>query len=173
LLSSVANPIFSDKFWRSRLAQAIAAEQVHHAVYKCAPESWTAIMNRHREILREEIGPVDDVLDAGCGWGRLLNLLPTEWKGNYLGIDLSTDFINMARANYPGKEFICGDMRNVLAGLVRMGRHYDWAVLISIRQMIIDNAGDAFWDEIICLLKGCCSRVLILEYEEEDRGKVV
>src|SRR5680860_1089286 len=44
------------------------------------------------------------ILDAGCGNGRLLEAF-TDKQIKYLGIDNSQILLNLARANYPERDF--------------------------------------------------------------------
>lgn len=164
-------PIFEPDFWSRRLRVAISREQIHHAVYICDPDTWRRIAERHRRLLAGHIAPTDDVLDVGCGWGRLLSLLPYEWRGHYTGVDLSPDFIRVAREAYPELEFVLGDIRNVFEG-ARTPR-WDWAVLVSIRDMITDNLGAEHWNAIREVLLTRCDKLLILEYTENDEGVVL
>lgn len=50
-----------------------------------------------------------NVLDAGCGNGRLLEAF-FDKKINYLGFDNSQKLIAIAQQNYPGRDFIIGDI---------------------------------------------------------------
>lgn len=50
-----------------------------------------------------------DVLDLGCGNGRLLELLKG-YKINYLGIDYSDKLIEQAQHNWPGHKFMVKDI---------------------------------------------------------------
>ena len=161
----MSEEIFDPTYWQRRL---LKATQPHHAIFKCPEDRWRRIEAKHREILAAEIAPTASVLDVGCGWGRLLTLMHEEWVGDYLGVDLSPDFIRLARANYPSRAFICGDMRDI--GLVQ--RVFDWAVLVSIRPMIINNKGLETWEKIEANLESVATNILYLEYDELDNGSV-
>jgi SAM-dependent methyltransferase len=62
--------------------------------------------NRDRVLVRDYIRPKpgDRVLDIGCGPGTLVPLLP---EVDYVGFDLSPEYIQRARAKYPDKNFVC------------------------------------------------------------------
>lgn len=157
----MTEPIFDPKFWDIRLHTASAP---HQRVFICSEETWHRVEDKHEAILLHEIKPDDSILDAGCAYGRLLDLLPENWKGKYLGIDLSPGYIELAQDTYPDREFRVGDLRNLQA---YQTRQFDVGIMISIKQMVIDNAGIEVWDQIHAELKRVCKRLLILEYGED------
>lgn len=166
-------PIFDQAYWHSRLRTAPVGS-FHHAIYRCTNDEWSRIEARHKAILAGLIGEKDVILDAGCGWGRLLSLLPPHWRhrdeDNYLGVDLSSDFIDMARCQYPRRRFVIADLRDLRD--VLKGLNFDLAVLVSVRPMIIRNAGQQVWDGIEAQLRECCTRLLYLEYDADDKGSL-
>jgi hypothetical protein len=164
-------------YWKRRLREAQHSGMIHHSIYKCSLEQWHRIAERHRQILAELIQLEDSILDCGCGWGRLLELLPESWRGEYLGVDLSPDFIQLAKRRYldppPSAyplrkiEFGVGDLRHDLPLLVNPKRKITWAVLISIRPMVIRNLGQEAWNEMEAEIRQVASRILYLEYDPE------
>ena len=162
-------PIFDSDYWKTR---SETAPQEHHAIYKVSVEEWKSIEERHRAILQEKISEEDSILDAGCAWGRLLYLLPTGWRGDYLGVDLSSVFIKQAISLHPERknQFVIGDLRK-LSSIAQV--NYDWAILISTKQMVIGNVGQSIWEQIETELKKVCRRILVLEYSKDDEGAVL
>lgn len=56
-----------------------------------------------------ELKPGYKALDVGCGFGNLLEYLPRNI--NYLGVDISQDYINYAKKRYNSRgKFICTDV---------------------------------------------------------------
>lgn len=159
-------PIFDPRYWADRLDKAT---HLHHAVFRCPLDKWERIEGVHRSILARLVGDTDSVLDAGCGYGRLLTLMPPSWCGDYHGVDLSPDLVAQARKNFPARTFVVDDLR----GIRYPGKVWDWGVLISIRPMVLRNAGQADWDEIESRLRRHCAKLLYLEYDETDEGEVV
>jgi SAM-dependent methyltransferase len=167
----VSEPILDPQYWADRLAKAREGD-FHHAVYRCPLDVWRKIEERHRIILALTIKDEDSVLDCGCGWGRLLSLLPPTWSGTYLGVDLSPEFVRMAREQNRAKadrRFLVGDLRNL--SLVD-DHSYDWAVLISIRPMVVRNLGQDVWDQMEREIRRCARRLLYLEYDMDDNGSI-
>lgn len=165
---SEKKPIYNPEYWRDRLR---SFQLRHQAIYVCGEDVWKAIEDRHRVLLRQYIKPEDSVLDAGCGWGRLLTLLPDYWKGDYLGVDLCPDFLELARHEHPSRDFVCGDFRELQKHTKE--KRFDWAVLISIRPMIINNIGEAGWEAVRDELQQVCDRILFLEYVTDDKGEIL
>jgi cyclopropane fatty-acyl-phospholipid synthase-like methyltransferase len=163
--------IFEPGYWKDRLLHAIDREQVHHAIFVTGSQQWSQIAEQHRELLARHVRSDESILDAGCGWGRLLSLTPRYWKGDYLGIDISPDFLESARASHPARTFLLHDMREPLPERYR--NVFDWAVLISIRQMVRENAGEEAWETVQRNLFDASRRILVLEYSSEDQGEVL
>lgn len=168
----MSEPILDPNYWKIRMQ---TAAQEHHAVF-CAPHGmWESIANSHKSILLNTITKYESVIDVGCGWGRLLDLMP--WHvGQYLGIDLSPDFIDKARRSRPGCRFL---VRNVLESpdldSEETGRPYkfDWAVCISMRPMIINNLGEDSWNKMKEWISRHARRLLLLEYNVHHKGDII
>ena len=59
--------------------------------------------------LAQDIKDNDNILDAGCGNGRLLEIFKNK-KINYLGVDSSKGLISEAQKNWPNYNFQVGDI---------------------------------------------------------------
>lgn len=162
--------ISDPRYWARRLREANRRGEIHHAVFKCPLDRWRRIEAKHREILSRLIGSNDSVLDCGCGWGRLLTLMPEGWIGKYLGFDLSPSFTDLAKVEHPGRAFAVCDMRDM--GPLWIESPFDWAVLISVRPMVIRNLGAEEWAKMESEIRRVADRLLYLEYDENDEGKV-
>lgn len=170
---TVPEPILEQAYWRERLAEAKVSGQLHHAVFICHKAKWDAIAAKHRQILDRYVHEDDYILDAGCGWGRLIDLLPARWRGQYLGVDLSFDFIDKARSLYPQRNILF--VRTTLDDPIvkQYTFKYDLGVLVSIRSMILRHLGAEKWAAIEANLRACCQRLLYLEYDETSDGEMV
>lgn len=162
-------PILDPSYWTMRLARANKSNRPHEAVFRCSEFTWRAIEDRHRQILEENISPTDSILDAGCGWGRLLTLLPQTWNGQYVGIDICPAFVDLANRLNPEKTFIVGDLSDII---LNRNQDFDWAIMISIRPMIIRELGEIYWRQVEHNLRFQARKLLFLEYKEDDEGSI-
>ncbi len=138
-MSDPKKPINDPSFWRRRLLEAQAkGEGLHNSIYITDPETWQRIENDTAGVLKRHLLPGQRVLDAGCGYGALLGLLPTlDPPLRYVGVDLSPEMVEIARLRHPGGEFQVGN----LAALPFGNKAFDWAVARSILCMVHDNLG--------------------------------
>lgn len=171
----MTEPILDTNYWKRRLEQA-KRRHIHEAVFRTSLTNWQAIEEAHRKILAATIEPQDSVLDAGCGWGRLIDLLPQKWEGNYLGVDISPDMVELAQKEHPNNVFHVSDLitdQEFCESWVKAGFKFDWAIMISIRPMIKRNLSSEAWDRMEENLRICCDRLLFLEYDSEDLGEIL
>lgn len=152
-------PVEQVNFWKERLELAKKQGNIHYSVYLANPTLWKTINDTHKEIIQKEILPSDNVLDIGCGYGRMSELLE-----NYTGVDISPDFIDEARKLYPTKTFMVAD----ISKLPFDTKQFDVGVAVSIKNMILGNVGEERWLEIEREIKRVCKKVLILEYGQTE-----
>lgn len=161
----MSSPVDSPEFWRQRIIEAETKYGgKRFSVYLTNKDDWKHIESAHKAIM-ERLGlPQARVLDAGCGYGRLSEDLVA-----YTGVDISPDFIAIAKERYPNKEFFVADLRSLpfKDGL------YDWAVCVSIRQMVRAHLGEDAWEAMLKELKRVAGKVLILEYSEPEKYDVL
>jgi SAM-dependent methyltransferase len=160
-------PVLDPAFWRERLQ----AGGPRSAIYHCTDAEWERHEQRHRAILAKMIGWRESVLDVGCGYGRLIDLLPKEWASSYLGIDLSPELVSEAARQHPLYPFVICDVRNyILPGVLAK---FDWAVCVSLKHTIIGNCGLEVWERVERVINRMVSKILYLEFdlnEEPDYG---
>lgn len=152
----MGKPIFDLGFWKERIEGAKKGRE-HYSVYVTHDADWDKINKVHKEIIGKEVK--GRVLDAGCGYGRT-----SEWLENYVGVDFSPDFIEIAKKKYPHKEFVVSDLRK----LPFKDGEFDWAVCISIKEMVQSNMGNDEWVAMEKELLRVSKHVLILEYTSPD-----
>lgn len=164
-------PVSDPAFWKARLQNVIVAEKpIYIAVYDMPAQTWECIRQDHAAILSQKIKPKESILDAGCAYGRLLELLPGDWQGDYLGIDISPDFIELAKKAHPNHTFMIGDLCD-LSSIAN--KAFDWAVLISVEGMVEVNLGKAVWLQMKEQITRVAKRTLLLDYEQSSKAVVL
>lgn len=160
-------PIDKLSFWKERIDGAKKEGVMHYSVY--LKHTMADIDVRHREIVRK-LGinkPGIKVLDAGCGYGRTCGWFHTN---DYVGVDFSPDFVEEARRQYPAYTFAQVD---VLSELPFEHGQFDWAICVSIKQMVEGNMGKEAWEVMMKNLKKVVKNVLILEYTSPEIYEVL
>jgi SAM-dependent methyltransferase len=142
----VSQPIFDPHFWDARVAHYRRDPRL--AIYVGSKDKWDSITE---EIVagfsQIPIQPGDSVLDIGCGYGRTLDFMPKDWQGRYLGVDISPALIEVARENYPGRDFIVGDAHNLAECMAGRGI-FDWCVGVWFKGMVTNHLGNDAWEPI-------------------------
>jgi ubiquinone/menaquinone biosynthesis C-methylase UbiE len=156
-------PVNKEEFWKERLEQAHKNGDVRYSVFIANQSQWDSINQKHQSIITKEIKETDNVLDAGCGYGRL-----SESIKNYTGVDLSPDLIEEAKRLYPDKKFLVSKLES----LPFLDNEFDVSVCISIKAMIVANLGEESWLKMLKELKRVSKKVLILEYGIGDANCV-
>lgn len=156
-------PIDTVNFWKERIDYAKKQGKEQFSVYQANDTLWSRITEIHKKVIKQ-LGVNGKVLDAGCGFGRA-----SEWFTDYVGVDFSPDFIAEAKRKYPDRTFVQSDLKK----LDFKDKSFDWVIVISIKEMIVDNLGQEEWDAIEKELKRVGKKVLILEYTEPERYEIV
>lgn len=167
----MTKPVMDPEYWRQRLEQSKIQGLPHQAIYNCTIDLWSEVERRHREILRDTVGDKESVLDVGCGYGRLLNLMPPTWTGEYVGVDVSPDFISLARGTYRHRVFLNVDVRELERLKLDRG-HFNLAVMLSFRPMVRENLGEQVWAETERVIRYSARKLLYLEVNLEHGGSV-
>ncbi len=152
--------VFDPDYWKGCLERDGAVE-LHRAIYNCSLEQWQRVEELHRKTIAEHVKPTDSVLDAGCGWGRLIDLMPEGWEGAYLGVDLSPDFIELAHLKHR-RPFLVADLRTL-----EVRGHYDWTIAIGLKSVVLRNA-PGHWPAIEAVLRKVSTRQLYLRNDGES-----
>jgi ubiquinone/menaquinone biosynthesis C-methylase UbiE len=148
-------------FWKKRINPKLPE---HYSVYLANESLWKEINYYHQNRLEEYIPKETKVLDAGCGYGRWCELF-----SNYVGVDFSPDFIEMAQKKYPNKRFMIARLED----LPFQDKEFDWAFCVSMKKMVIDNLGIDKWLEMEKELKRVAKKILILEYEYPKEVEII
>lgn len=157
-MTQIIRPIEDPAFWKQRLDECDG--QIHKAILVANESLFKEMEAAHKKILADLISDQESILDVGCGYGRLLDMLPESWIGCYTGIDLSPDLVHIARKRHPNYQFIVDNFRWSDMGYVG----FDTCVTISMRQMIRQSLGDAAWNQMQAKILRLCKRLIVLEF---------
>src|SRR4051812_34269584 len=90
---------------------------------------------RFRELITDVPIENKSILDVGCGMGDLLPFLYAKSPDfRYLGVDVSEDFINIAKKRYEGHEFMVADPFKK-----DLGRTFDIVLLSGVLNIKVPN----------------------------------
>lgn len=159
--------VSDEAFWANRIKNAQRVGDIRHAVFRAPEKEWQKIKNDHIRILNRYINLRDKVLDAGCGYGRLYDMvnISEKYNGSYTGVDISSDFINLAKQKFPKGNFLQGDLK----ALPFKDNQFDIVVCVSLMIMIVQNLGWFEWEKIQNELLRVSDRgILCLEYGITD-----
>lgn len=155
----------TEEFWRNRFYDCVARhESIHHTIYITGDDNWNTIQSTHSQLLAELLTPsVSSILDAGCGYGALYDVLPHAYRHKYLGIDLSPELIYLAQARHYDvpERFQIGNLEHL-----RLPWHSDFTICRSIDGMVRDNQGEEEWLKIARELFHNSKKILLLSYSK-------
>jgi len=168
----MAQPIADVAYWNTRTDLALERKPDHpwHAFFICNEGDWKATLKSWRRILSIHIKPEDSILDAGCAMGFLLDVLPKDYRGEYLGLDFCPKLLAYAREKHPENQFIEGNLLDMPELPLQK---YDWAVIGNVKPMVLRELGEEVWEKMLANVSKCASKVLILEYDPAHKGEVL
>ncbi len=94
-------------FWRDRILK-LGGSDVHKILYDVTKQEWDTIQNLTKKIIAENLKEGEILLDVGCGYGAVCEVLGPTVK--YLGVDVSQDMLKLARKRNPNREFLEADV---------------------------------------------------------------
>lgn len=95
-------------YWQQRV-QAVGP--VRSTFLETPQHRIQAFTHVHESILKQNV-PGRDVLDVGCGWGRMA-LTMSRMAKSYVGVDFVSELVDMARTALPNLEFHVADARRL------------------------------------------------------------
>ncbi len=115
----------SPEFWARRIRKVDGGSHpLHMTVIDTPIGDWEKIQHRTAEALRA-VKDGDRVLDAGCGYGALIDCLTAIGRTvDYVGVDRCPEMVKLARREHPDARFRTADV----AALPFEDDAFDWAV---------------------------------------------
>lgn len=159
-------------FWVKRMQDAAKEGWPITSAIVHDPKGWYDIQEHARACLEPHLKDVASVLDVGCGYGSLSEVIGG--RVSYYGIDLIEEFLNVGRLLYPTRRFHSIDLavKGVLddwpSGV------YDLVVGRSVEGTIGDGIGLRNWVNIVReLLRIGSGKVVFLSYNVTVPARVV
>ena len=147
--------VYNPNFWKKRVSEAIARDRLHEAVFFASEGQFLEHTVGKRDFLIRTIRKTETVLEIGCGYGRFHDLYP-EYRGRYLGIDISPDLIEQARIRHPDQTFMVADMQTFDAS------KYDWVVAMGVRNMVRNFISEKAWENIEEKYRKVCTKGMLI-----------
>ena len=170
----IVKPVEDPQFWNERLYRTLATGgMLHEIIYQESWDIWARTQTGTSIVLHRLIPKGSKVLDAGCGYGALVDAFDEcRLRVQYTGVDVSPDLFRLATERYqkaatsdgkprfPGVQFLVGNLRS----LPFESEEFDWAVMRSMRRMVEDNCGRESWQAVLAEVQRVARRVLLIEY---------
>jgi SAM-dependent methyltransferase len=82
-------------------------------------KEWAALLRQNKmlEVIREPIATKSTVLDVGCGYGALADVIMKKRLNiSYTGVDIVEEMVAEGKKRHPSYQFICGDIMDAEIG---------------------------------------------------------
>lgn len=157
----MTQPVNSPTFWRRRLLEWAATQpNLHQVIWHTSSALWDWTQRETGRILREHLKPGEWLLDAGCGLGSVVEVLPP--GVGYVGVDISPELIEIARLRHK-RQFCEADLQTMD---LHAGR-FDWALLRQVKGTIQGNCGEVVWGAIHDNLRRHAKQIIYISCPEE------
>ena len=144
---------------------------------------WTSGWQTANVQLITDLQPDDNILDIGCGVGRLAYGLYGWFKGEYVGTDIMTDAIEYCKKTFPRYQFIHmdiespyynpeGAMRSNEFDLPFQDESFDLVVLFSVYTHMLPDTFDRMTAEVQRVLRsrGRCFATFFIIDNKTDKA---
>lgn len=156
----MSEPIFDPAYWKDKLYDSLRSMERHRAIYNGSKDEFDKIEAYQRDVLRKFVGARTSIVDFGCGYGRLLDLVPRWWRGSYVGYDVSPDLIDVARRIWPTREFIVRDLVN---DAIEPRPQCDLSVALWMRSMFLRNGQEHAFLRLLAQMQYASRKVLLID----------
>jgi SAM-dependent methyltransferase len=156
--------VTTQEFWRTRIWEVVASGlELHQIIYRTDIRNWNNIQYDTAKLLRGILPTSCRLLDAGCGYGALyevLHAVPHFANVQYTGLDLSEDLIGIAKIRYPNAIF----KQCRLEDADYPADHFDYTVFRSVEGMLNDNGHSTSWTIAFDNVKRMSKNIILIEY---------
>ena len=165
--------VTTQEFWRKRIWEVVASGlELHQIIYRTDIGNWVRIQNNTSRLLRNVLPASCRLLDAGCGYGALYEMVHAapHFSGvQYTGLDLSEDLIGIAKLRYPDAAF----EQCRLEDAMYPENHFDFTVFRSVEGMLHDNGHSAAWSIALDNVKRMSKNIILIEYGSVDDAVIL
>lgn len=152
-------------WWQERI-NTVQRQRIplHCITYYVPLGEWQRIQDHSRSLLQERYPYGGTLLDVGCGYGALLDVLPQEI--HYVGVDCEAVLLTLAKQQYPQGTFLEHDARR----LPFPDEHFDWCFCRGVESDVRVYQGNKAWRQIEQeMLRVARQGVLIVNMQCEHR----
>ena len=154
-------PCESPDYWTERVVLTLARRwELHRMVIDTPVGDWEAIQAHTAKVLKELLKPGERVLDVGCSYGALLNMLPDGVE--YVGVDYCPAMLCLARELSPNADFILGDLDD-LDPTQFPNDSFDWAVCRGLEGTTKTLRSQAEWEAMEREMLRVAKRLLLID----------
>ena len=160
----IKKAVDNNNFWRRRIYTSFAKDRpLYSVIFDTDDENWLRIQQETTIMLGQRMRKDMSVIDVGCGYGAVYDCIQgLGYPVNYVGIDYSTDLIELANIRHPGAWFSVGDARKIPYG----DSSFDLVICRAMRDMVEKNLGYDYWERIYKeLVRVSRHKVLIFDYD--------
>lgn len=167
-MEGLREPIDKKEYWKHRIYKAFATgKEFHTAVYDINYSVWQHIRGQTEGILGRILKPGDSLLDAGCGYGAIYEIIPD--GVDYTGIDISPDLLELGKIRYPEAVLQVGDL-NYMPEF--HDRQFSFAVCRSMQGMVLEHLDLDTWKIMRKELLRVARHLIIMEYKDLSTHRI-
>lgn len=153
----------SPEFWAERIESVRGTGQpLHKIVMDCNEGDWVRIQRYAHDVVKRYMKSGDRVLDAGCGYGALLEAAPF---ADYVGVDSCPAMIELASRRNPRHRFIEADLRS----LPFADNSFDLVVCRSLEGTVKTRVSNRAWAEMRREMLRVGKRLLLIDMNYHHR----
>lgn len=165
--------VTTQEFWRTRIWEVVASGlELHQIIFRTDIRNWNTIQQDTAKLLRGILPASCRLLDAGCGYGALYEILhavPHFAGVQYIGLDLSEDLIGIAKLRYPNAVF----KQCRLEDADYPADHFDYTVFRSVEGMLHDNGHSTSWTIAFDNVRRMSKNIILIEYGAVNKPTIL
>jgi len=159
IMSNIENPYY----WLEKMIEARITGQLHRAIYWTSNANWDVIQKSHRNYFYQLLTAEHKVLDVGCGYGALIECIPSEV--DYTGIDLNPYLVAWGSRRYETNRLFVGDGKNLSQF---QDKTFDYTISRSVVGGLSEDCGFEYVDLLKEEMKRVSHKTIYLGFTHPD-----